>query len=170
MVVDMANIRKLDAIDTRILRALTRDGRITWSELAEEVGLSTTPTLRRVRQMEDEGLIQGYTARLDETRLIGEIPVFISVTLERQTKDVLTKFEAAVSVLPEVMGGYMMSGSSDFMLHAFVRDLSHYRELLAKLTELEAIAHIQSSFVLKTFLYRAAPLLGDNGSATDGSR
>lgn len=153
--------RKLDAIDVRILTALTRDGRITWSDLANEVGLSTTPTLRRVRQMEEEGLIRGYSARLDETRLIGEIPVFVSVTLERQVRDVLTRFENAVSALPEVMGGYLMSGSQDYMLHAFVRDMNHYRDLLARLTELDSIAHIQSSFVLKTFLYRAAPLLGD---------
>ena len=161
----MTNPRKLDAIDIRILRGLTRDGRMTWGDLAEEVGLSTTPTLRRVRQMEEEGIIRGYTARLDETRLIGEIPVFISITLVRQTKDVLSDFEDAVSAFPEVMGGYMMSGNHDFMLHAFVRDLGHYRDLLAKLTQLDAIAHIQSSFVLKTFLNRFAPLLGDGAKA-----
>ncbi len=157
----MANPAKLDPIDIKILRVLTRDGRISWAELAEEVGLSTTPVQRRVRQMEENGLIRGYGARLDETRLIGEIPVFISITLERQVRDVLSRFEVAVSALPEVMGGYMMSGSQDFMLHAFVRDLAHYRDLLAKLTELEAIAHVQSSFVLKTFLSRSAPLLGE---------
>jgi Lrp/AsnC family transcriptional regulator, leucine-responsive regulatory protein len=154
----------LDPIDARILRALTREGRITWADLAEEVGLSTTPTLRRVRQMEAEGLIRGYTARLDETRLIGSIPVFISVTLERQIEPVLSAFEAAVSALPEVMSGHLMSGAQDYLLHAFVRDLDHYRDLLAKLTEISGIAHIQSSFVLKTFLYRAAPLV------TDGER
>lgn len=158
---DMTISRKLDPIDTKILRALTRDGRITWSDLADEVGLSTTPTLRRVRQMEEDGLIRGYTARLDETRLIGEVPVFISVTMERQVKDVLSRFEAAAAALPEVMAGYLMSGSQDYMLHAFVRDMAHYRDLLSKLTEIEGIAHIQSSFVLKTFLSRAAPLLND---------
>ncbi len=157
----MTTTRKLDPIDTRILRTLSRDGRIAWSELAEEVGLSTSPTLRRVRLMEEEGIIKGYAARLDETRLIGEIPVFVSITLERQVRDVLTRFEVAVAALPEVMAGYLMSGSQDYMLHAFVRDLAHYRDLLAKLTEIEGIAHIQSSFVLKSFLSRTGPLLGE---------
>lgn len=160
----MTTARKLDPIDTRILRALTRDGRMTWSDLAEEVGLSTTPTLRRVRQMEDEGLIRGYSARIDETRLIGEMPVFISITMERQVKEVLNSFEAAASSFPEVMGGYLMSGSSDYMLHAFVRDLAHYRDLLDRLTEITGIAHIQSSFVLKSFLTRSAPMIADADS------
>ncbi|WP_165191504.1 Lrp/AsnC family transcriptional regulator [Caulobacter soli] len=160
----MTTRRKLDPIDLRILKALSRDGRIAWSELADEVGLSTSPTLRRVRLMEEEGIIKGYAARLDETRLIGEIPVFVSVTLERQVRDVLARFEAAVSILPEVMGGYLMSGSQDYMLHAFVRDLAHYRDLLDRLTEMEGIAHIQSSFVLKSFLSRTAPLLGDTAA------
>jgi DNA-binding Lrp family transcriptional regulator len=157
----MTIARKLDSIDIRILGALTRDGRITWSDLAEEVGLSTTPTLRRVRQMEDEGLIRGYGARLDETRLIGEMPVFITITMERQVKEVLNGFEAEASTLPEVMGGYMLSGTSDYLLHAFVRDLSHYRDLIDRLSEIKGIAHITSSFVVKSFLTRVAPMITD---------
>ena len=151
--------KTLDAIDRRILRALSREGRMTWSDLAEEVGLSITPTLRRVRQMEDEGIIQGYSARLDERRLIGEMSVFISITMERQVKSALDALEVAASKMPEVMGGYLMSGAQDYLLPAFVRDLEHYQELLAKLTEIEGIAHINSSFVLKPFLSRPAPLL-----------
>jgi len=162
-IVNTTSTSKLDNIDIRILRALSRDGRMAWSDLANEVGLSVTPTLRRVRQMEGDGLIQGYSARLDETRLIGEMAVFISITMERQVKDALNTFEAAASALPEVMGGYLMSGSQDYILHAFVRDLSHYQDLLGKLTEIEGIAHIQSSFVLNSFLSRPAPLLGDQG-------
>lgn len=134
---------------------------MTWSDLAEEVGLSTTPTLRRVRQMEEEGLIRGYGARLDETRLIGEMPVFISITMERQVKEALNSFEAAASTLPEVMGGYLLSGTSDYMLHAFVRDLAHYSDLIDRLTVIKGIAHIHSSFVLKSFLSRSAPLIVD---------
>ena len=157
----VSNPRKLDKIDIRILRALTRDGRLSWSDLAEEVGLSVTPTLRRVRQMEEDGLIRGYGARLDETRLLGEIPVFISITMERQVKPALDAFEAEAVKFPEIMSGHLMSGGQDYMLHAFVRDLAHYRDLLAKLTEIDGIAHIQSSFVLKSFLARDAPLLRD---------
>lgn len=161
---DAPSARKLDKIDIRILRALTRDGRMGWSDLAEEVGLSVTPTLRRVRQMEEDGLIRGYGARLDETRLIGEISVFISITMERQVKGVLDAFEAAAATFPEIMSGHLMSGAQDYVLHAFVRDLAHYRDLLAKLTEIDGIAHIQSSFVLKSFLARSAPLLRDGAA------
>lgn len=150
---------KLDAIDTRILNALIRDGRITWSDLADEVGLSVTPTMRRVRQMEEAGVIRGYGAHLDVTRLIGEMPVFVSVTMERQVADALAVLEAAVADLPEVMSGHLMSGTQDYLLHAYVRDMEHYRSLLDRLTQVPGIAHIQSSFVLKTFLSRDAPLL-----------
>jgi DNA-binding Lrp family transcriptional regulator len=111
--------------------------------------------------MEDEGIIQGYGARLDERRLIGEMPVFISITMERQVKSVLEALEVAVSKMPEIMAGCLMSGAQDYLLQAFVRDLDHYKEFLAKLTEIEGIAHIQSSFVLKRFLSRSAPLLVD---------
>lgn len=157
----MTKHRQLDTIDLRILSALAADGRMTWSDLAESVGLSATPTLRRVRQMEEEGIIQGYAARLDATRLIGEIPVFVSVTLERQVSDVLSRFEQAAAALPEVMSGHLMSGSQDYMLHAFVRDMGHFRDLLDRLTKIDGIAHIQSSFVLKSFLSRSAPLLSE---------
>ena len=143
---------QLDRIDLKILRTLARDGRITWRDLADEVGLSLTPTLRRVRQLERGGVIRGYAAQLDQTRLIGSMAVFISVTLERQVDEILNLFENAVAKLPEVMGGYLMSGGTDYYLHAIVKDLEHYRTLLGQLTRIEGIAHIQSSFVLKTFL------------------
>ena len=159
MVKTLTNPLNLDRLDRRILRALARDGRMSWSDLAVEIGLSLTPTLRRVRKLEQDGVIRGYSASLDERRLIGSMAVFISVTLERQVDEILGAFEAAVAKVPEVMGGYLMSGGTDYLLHAFVRDLDHYRVLLGQLTRLEGIAHIQSSFVLKTFVSRTAPLL-----------
>jgi Lrp/AsnC family leucine-responsive transcriptional regulator len=155
----ISNPLNLDRRDLRILQALSRDGRMSWSDLAVEIGLSLTPTLRRVRRLEQEGVIQGYAAKLDETRLLGSMAVFISVTLERQVDEVLNAFEASVLKVPEVMGGYLMSGGADYLLHAFVRDLEHYRGLLGQLTRLEGIAHIQSSFVLKAFVSRGAPLV-----------
>jgi DNA-binding Lrp family transcriptional regulator len=144
----------LDRADTQILRTLEKDGRISWRDLAERIGLSLTPTLRRVRNLEQDGIIKGYGALIDQTRLIGPMAVFISITLERQVDEVLNAFETAVLAVPEIMGGYLMSGGADYMLHAFVRDLEHYRLLLGQLTRLEGIAHIQSSFVLKTFAQR----------------
>lgn len=150
----------LDRADSQILKTLAKDGRISWRDLAERIGLSLTPTLRRVRQLEHDGIIKGYGARIDQSKLIGSMAVFISITLERQVDEVLNAFEAAILELPEIMGGYLMSGGADYMLHAFVRDLEHYRLLLGQLTRLGGIAHIQSSFVLKTFAQRTEPSVG----------
>ncbi len=158
---DSAQEVRLDRIDRRIIRALAEDGRMSWSDLAERVGLSTTPTLRRVRQMEESGLIRGYRAEIDVTSFLGSMPVFISITMERQRRDALEAFETAIADIPEVMAGYLMSGGNDYMLHAFVRSLDHYRELLAQLTDMEPISHIHSSFVLKSFLQRPAPLVDE---------
>ncbi|VWX54115.1 Bkd operon transcriptional regulator [Novosphingobium sp. 9U] len=149
----------LDRYDLRILQRLTEDGRITWRDLAEEIGLSITPTIRRVRILEDAGYITGYAARLDEGRLAGTMIVFISVTLERQVREALEQFEAKVSDLPEVMSGFLMTGGADYLLRAVVRDLDHYRDLLESLTQIAGVAHIQSSFALKSFINRPAPAL-----------
>jgi Lrp/AsnC family transcriptional regulator, leucine-responsive regulatory protein len=152
----------IDSYDRKILRRLAENGRITWRDLADEIGLSLTPTLRRVRMLEEAGYISGYFARLDEARLIGSMIVFISVTLERQIREVLERFEEHVATLPEVMSGFLMTGGADYLLRAVVRDLDHYRELLDDLTQVEGVAHIQSSFALKAFVNRPAPLIGES--------
>jgi Lrp/AsnC family leucine-responsive transcriptional regulator len=149
----------LDRYDLRILQRLTQDGRITWRDLADEIGLSMTPTIRRVRLLEEAGYITGYSARLDEGRLAGNMIVFISVTLERQVREVLDLFEAKVTDLPEVMSGFLMTGGADYLLRAVVRNLDHYRDLLESITQIPGVAHIQSSFALKAFVNRPAPLL-----------
>lgn len=143
---------KLDAIDRRILRALAEDARITWADLASKVGLSVTPTLRRVRLMEQSGLIRGYSVLVDEALLLGSMGVMIGVTLDKQTRNVLDQFERNVATLPEVVFGSMMSGAQDYLLKAFVRDLSHYQDLLERLTVIEGVAHIHSSFMIKPFV------------------
>jgi Lrp/AsnC family transcriptional regulator, leucine-responsive regulatory protein len=150
---------KLDAFDLKIIQALTENGRISWRDLAAQIGLSFSPTLRRVRRLEEDEVIQGYSVRVDESRLMGAMGVFISVTLERQVKDVLSKFEAIVAALPEIIGGFLISGSHDYMLHGAVRDLDHYQKLLDCLTTIPGVARIQSSFVVKTFVRRTAPLM-----------
>ncbi|KQX20387.1 MULTISPECIES: Lrp/AsnC family transcriptional regulator [unclassified Sphingomonas] len=149
----------LDSYDVRILRRLSEDGRITWRDLAGEIGLSLTPTLRRVRLLEEAGYITGYFARLDEKRLAGAMIVFISVTLERQVRDILESFEEKVGQLPEIMSGFLMTGGSDYLLRAVVRDLDHYSHLLDDLTRIPGVAHIQSSFALKSFINRPAPIV-----------
>lgn len=149
----------LDEFDVRILAKLSEDGRITWRDLAAKIGLSLTPTLRRVRILEEAGYIKGYHARLDEERLIGSMIVFISVTLERQVRNSLSQFEELAADQPEIMSGFLMTGGSDYLLRAVVRDLDHYRELLDSLTKIDGVAHIQSSFALKTFVDRPGPVL-----------
>lgn len=149
----------LDSYDAKILSRLTEDGRITWRDLAEEIGLSLTPTVRRVRLLEEAGYITGYSARLDERRLAGAMIVFISVTLERQIRTALDAFEEQVAALPEIMSGFLMTGGADYLLRAVVRDLDHYRELLDEITRIAGVAHIQSSFALKSFVNRPAPIV-----------
>ncbi|HSW14489.1 MAG TPA: Lrp/AsnC family transcriptional regulator [Solimonas sp.] len=153
----MAN--ELDKYDMNILRALARDGRISWRNLADEIGLSLTPTLRRVKRLEGEGYIEGYSAHLDEKRLVGAMSAFVSVTLERQVEETLARFEDRVSLLPEVMSCFLMSGGADYTLRVVVRDLDHYQQLLSKLTRIQGVAHIQSSFALKSVIRRRAPIL-----------
>ncbi|MBY8825208.1 Lrp/AsnC family transcriptional regulator [Sphingomonas colocasiae] len=149
----------LDAYDLKILRTLSADGRITWSDLAEAIGLSLTPTIRRVRQLEEAGYISGYFAQLDEKRLAGGMIAFVSVTLEKQVRETLDAFEAGVIDLPEVMSGFLMSGGADYLLRSVVRDLDHYRDFLDRLTRLPGVAHIQSSFALNAFVNRPSPLI-----------
>lgn len=155
----MFQTAELDSYDRKILRKLAEDGRITWRDLADSIGLSLTPTLRRVRMLEEAGFITGYHARLDEARLAGSMIVFISVTLERQVREMLDRFEEHVARLPEVMSGFLMTGGSDYLLRAVVRDLEHYRELLDSLTKVEGVEHIQSSFALKSFVNKPSPLV-----------
>jgi hypothetical protein len=95
----------IDRTDLKILRALADDGRLSWRDLAQKIGLSLTPTLRRVRRLEEERYIQGYFAQLDEERLSGAMSVFVSVTLEKQTGDYLARFEESIVQAPQVMSG-----------------------------------------------------------------
>jgi Lrp/AsnC family leucine-responsive transcriptional regulator len=147
-------IHRLDTFDRAIVAALREDGRISWRDLAERIGLSLTPTLRRVRRLEADGVIRGYAAQIDEERLVGGMTVFVSVTLERQVEDILANFEATVGAMPEVLGGFLMSGGADYLLQVVVRGLDHYQLLLGQLTRTGGVAHIQSSFALRNFVHR----------------
>lgn len=155
----MNPITSLDPYDRKILRQLAVDGRMTWSDLSDAIGLSLTPTIRRVKRLEDSGYIRGYSARLDEGLLAGSMSVFTSITLEKQIRTSLDAFEAEVAKLPEVMSGFMMSGGDDYLLRCVVRDLDHYRAFLDTLTKVPGVAHIQSSFALKSFIDRPTPII-----------
>jgi DNA-binding Lrp family transcriptional regulator len=150
---------RLDPFDIRIIEILTEEGRLTWTELAERVGLSATPTIRRVKALEAAGVIAGYRAVIDEVRAGSPMTLFVSVTLERQTDEQLNSFEKSVAGIPEVMDCYMMTGISDFLLRALLPDLSSLQSFLSELTKLQGVSRISSSFAVKRILNRSAPPL-----------
>ncbi len=151
---------ELDRIDIKILRELSKDGRLGWKELAERIDLSLTPTLRRVKRLEDDGLIRGYCAQLDEARLAGGISVFVAVSLDKQSEEVIARFEEQIGLAPEVMSCFLTTGDADYNLRVVVPDLESYHRFLQRtLTRIPGVANIKSSFALKTVLFRAAPLL-----------
>ncbi len=119
--------RPLDRIDRRILRELQSNGRITNVELSKRVDLSPTPCLERVRRLEEQGFIKGYTAILDPKRLGSELLVFVEITLERNSPDVFKEFGEAVTRLPEVLECHLVSGSFDYLIKARVADMDEYR-------------------------------------------
>ncbi len=140
---------KLDDIDRRIVQALQADGRISVQELAGKVGLSPSPCARRVRLLEEAGIIEGYVAIVNQEKLGLPVSVFASIKLERQREEELDRFAAAVARWPEVADCYLMTGPRDYLLRIIVSDLAAYERFLKdKLTRLDNVASIESSFAL----------------------
>ena len=156
---------ELDAIDKRILTALQGNARIRNVDLAEAVGLSPSPCLRRVQALEDAGVIKGYVALVDHNAVDLPVSVFISVSLEKQVEKALEAFEDAIRRRPEVMECYLMTGDSDYLLRVVTADLAAYeRFLVDHLTRVPGVASIKSSFALKQVAYRTAlPLPTEEG-------
>jgi len=151
---------KTDRIDMKILRSLAADGRMSWRDLANDIGLSLTPTMRRVKRLEEGGYIVGYHAQVNEELMAGSVSVYVFVTLESQTKEKLEIFEREIAKAPQVMSCFQMTGDSDYILRVVVNDLNSYQEFLTEtLTRIPGVAHIKSSFSLKTVLRRVAPIL-----------
>ena len=140
----------LDRTDLRILRELQKDGRLPIVELADKVALSPTACLRRVRKLEDSGVIERYAAVLSPAALGHEIQAFIRVSIERQSKDVAEAFETAIQKRPEVRACYVMTGDLDFLLHVSVADLRAFTEFSMKvLIGLPGVKDVRSSLVLE---------------------
>ena len=140
---------QLDAIDRRILGELQGDGRMTVQQLAERVGLSASPCARRVRLLEQAGVIKGYVAVLDQAQIGLPISAFASIKLARQHEEDLDSFASAVSRWPEVVDCYLMTGQRDYLMRIVVRDLEAYERFLKeKLTRLSNVASIETSFAL----------------------
>ena len=150
----MPNI-KLDAIDLRILHALQSNARLRNVELAAEVGLSPSPCLRRVRRLEETGVVSRYVMLVEPASVGLTVNVFVQVSLERQVDEYLRRFEAAVKDWPEVMECYLMTGDADYHLRVAVQDLAAYERFLnEKLTRVAGVSNIRSSFALKRVSYR----------------
>ncbi len=140
----------LDAMDLRILSELQANGRITNVDLAQRVGLSAPPCLRRVRRLEESGVLRGYHAELDPAALGFEVTFFAIVGLESQKQAVLSAFEAEVCAWPEVRECHMIRGGSDFLLRVVARDTPHENELTARLTGVENVLRVQTLQTIRT--------------------
>ncbi|ABD07948.1 transcriptional regulator, AsnC family [Rhodopseudomonas palustris HaA2] len=147
----------LDAIDRKILASLQADGRITMQELADKVGLSVSPCHRRVKLLESRGVITRYTAQVDQKAIGLHVSVFISIKLTRQKEEDLARFARAISKWDEVLECYLMTGNRDYLLRVVAADLAAYESFLkTKLTRLDGIASIESSFALSQVKYSIA--------------
>jgi Lrp/AsnC family transcriptional regulator, leucine-responsive regulatory protein len=161
----MKNLKiDLDEIDRRILAALQSNARLRNVELADQVGLSASPCLRRVRNLEQSGVIRGYATVVDPEAVGLPVSVFVQVTLEKQAEASLETFETQIAQWSEVMECYLMTGDADYLLRVVAADLTAYQEfLMNKLTRVEGVASIKSSFALKRIAYRTAlPVAADN--------
>jgi Lrp/AsnC family leucine-responsive transcriptional regulator len=149
---------KLDRYDRRILEVLQDDGRISNQDLAERIGLSPSPCLRRVRALEESGLILGYRTLLDAQKLGLTLLALIHIAMDRHTPERFTRFEAEVSALPEVLECLLITGqAADYQLKVIVRDMDAYQALLLnKITRIEGVSGVHSSFVLRRVVDRTA--------------
>lgn len=144
----MKKLEDLNSIDRNILRELQKDGRITFSELAKRVGLTTSPCLERVKRMEREGIIQGYNALLNPELLNVGLVVFVQIRLSRTSQDIFTQFKEAAINLAEVQECYLVSGNFDYLIKARVTDMNAYRKFLGEtLLSLPGV-HESTSYVV----------------------
>ena len=143
-----------DVIDRKILAILQGDGRISLSDLSEKVNLSPSPCLRRIRRLERTGIIARYVAVLDQAKVGLPVSVFVSIKLESQRVEALERFKRAIEKWPEVLECYLMTGPRDYLLRIVVADLGAYEQFLKqKLTRIDGIASIDSSFALEQTKY-----------------
>jgi Lrp/AsnC family leucine-responsive transcriptional regulator len=146
----------IDNYDKRILEVLQREGRISNQELADRIGLSPSPCLRRVRALEEAGIIAGYRAVLDARRLGLNLIAFLSISMDRHTPERFENFDKIVAELPEVLECSLITGrDADYQLKVVVRDMDAYQDLLLnKLTRIEGVSGVHSSFVLRQVVER----------------
>ena len=149
---------EIDRYDRRILEVLQQEGRISNQELAERIGLSPSPCLRRVRALEEAGLIAGYRAILDAKALGLSLIALIQISMDRHTPERFANFEARIAELPEVLECLLVTGQdADYQLKVVVRDMDAYQELLLnRITRIEGVSGVHSSFVMRRVVDKTA--------------
>ena len=148
---------ELDRIDRRMLAVLQEDGRIANSALARRVGLSESATLRRLRRLEESGLIDGYVLLVNQARAGKPGNIFVEIALTAQEEAALSAFETAVQDRPEILECYLMSGEYDYLLRVVVADFADYERIHREhLTRLPFVGRVRSSFTLRTVLRRTS--------------
>jgi Lrp/AsnC family leucine-responsive transcriptional regulator len=149
---------ELDRYDRRILDLLQEDGRLSNQDLADRIGLSPSPCLRRVRALEESGIIAGYRALLDARQLGLTLMALIHISMDRHTPERFANFEARVAEFPEVLECLLITGQdADYQLKVIVRDMEAYQELLLnKITRIEGVSGVHSSFVLRRVVDKTA--------------
>jgi Lrp/AsnC family transcriptional regulator, leucine-responsive regulatory protein len=155
-------IYELDAIDRKILDKLQINGRMTNQELSEEIGLSPSPCLRRVKQLETSGILTSYVALINPETVGLSVSAFVRVRLDSQDDKHLAAFEAAVAEFTEVMECYLMTGEADYQLRVLVGSLGQFEDFLRhRLTRVAGVANVTTSFALRPIIYKTAvPVAG----------
>ncbi|MDE2132499.1 MAG: Lrp/AsnC family transcriptional regulator, partial [Betaproteobacteria bacterium] len=148
----------IDRLDQRILEVLQQEGRLSNQDLADRVGLSPSPCLRRVRALEEAGIITGYRAQVDPKALGLSLMALIHISMDQHTPERFRHFEAAVAKIPDVVECLLITGqAADYQLKVVVRDMEAYQELLLnRITQIKGVTGVHSSFVLRQVVERTA--------------
>lgn len=142
---------KLDSTDFKIIDILQKEGRIANNELASRIGLTTTPTLERVKRLEREKVIEGYSAKINREAVDKGLTVFVTVTLSVHQLNLMKEFTSAVKAIPEILACYNTTGEGDFLLQVVAKDTKDYEKLMrTKLTTLPDVQRLHTSIVLNT--------------------
>ena len=150
-------MEKFDKLDKKILQLLQNDSTLNMKQIADEVGLSITPTYERIKRMERTGVVEKYVALVNKEKIGKNLVVFCNVSLLVHSKPLLKKFEQAVSKLDEVMECYHTAGTFDYLLKVVSNDMHHYQDFITnKLAATENIGHVQSSFVMTEVKHKTA--------------
>jgi len=149
---------ELDALDRAILSCLSADGRLSQVELAERVPLSPTAIARRIKALEEAGVVEGYQARISRSAMGLTMTAVLHITLKSQNEELLEAFEKAVAAAPSVVSCHLMSGEDDYLVTVLARDLSDFERIhKTELSRLPGVARLRSSFVLRQVASRHLP-------------